>query len=196
MPSLPGSDAARTPVLPPPMRRILVVLPRQSEEHPRRIQGWVRLRRRMDLYRHGPRYQAGPLIRRRHAMPTPSCAIWLAGRADGCNSRGTGTRRMPYIGAVDGAFSEDIDYAMLKKLYGQPQSPSADIARPSALGRTSAISPATPTRASSRPATAGGTLSPCGCRCVASLASRTPSQRRSSTSNTPWHSTSCSTISA
>jgi hypothetical protein len=61
-----------------------------------------------------------------------------------------------YLLAVRGAFSGDVDYAQLMKLYGPDPKDSGGIRQPSAQGLTFARSAAIPTRSTFRPATSSG----------------------------------------
>jgi hypothetical protein len=76
-----------------------------------------------------------------------------------------------YLEAVEGAFGNAIDYAMLIKTYeaiaAKRRPPSASTAPLSALASLSRRSRATPTRSTSARRTSSARTSPCGCTCGA-----------------------------
>lgn len=76
-----------------------------------------------------------------------------------------------YLNAVEQAFGADIDYAMLIKIYGEPEGKRCTAerrySRPNALASRRPALKATPTRRTSAHRVSSGRTSPWACRCAA-----------------------------
>jgi hypothetical protein len=74
-----------------------------------------------------------------------------------------------YLLAVPGALADQVDYAMLVKIYGAEPQLRSDTALPSVSVRKRSQSRATRTRSITARPTLSAATSRCGCTCAASL---------------------------
>jgi hypothetical protein len=74
----------------------------------------------------------------------------------------------PYLQAVEAAFGDDVDYAMLIKIYGADPQGKRDTARPSALDLKNSRKSAGPTPSISARPMLSAAISRCGCTCAVS----------------------------
>ena len=90
-----------------------------------------------------------------------------------------------YLEGVYAGFGQDIDYAMLVKLYGpEPSGPETRYSPPKCIGARAEVKQGNPDPDHISTPTSSGRTSTCGWGCAGSRGSRTRSQRSARTTNT------------